>query len=76
MAVYTGMPGDHPKPATLGPSLLDPSGHRPRGGGATGQGVAVPPTTPPSRPPLSVTAIGVAVHRHKGGSALGVATQA
>ena len=42
MAVYIGVSGDHPKPATLGPSLLDPGGHRPRGGGATEQGVAVP----------------------------------
>jgi len=41
--VYTGVSGDHPKPAALGPSLPIPSGHRPRGGGATKQGVAVLP---------------------------------
>ena len=46
------------------------------GGGAIGQGVAVPPRAPPSWPPLLVTATGVAVHRHKGGGALGAATQA
>ena len=45
-------------------------------GDATRQAVAVPPRTPPSQPPLLVTATGVAVHHHKGGSALGAATQA
>jgi hypothetical protein len=34
-AVYTGVSGDHPEPAALGPSLPSLGGHRPRGGGIT-----------------------------------------
>ena len=73
MAMYTVVSGDWP---SLGCSRLSLGGHRPRGGSAIGQGVTVPPRTPPSRPPLPVTATGVAVHRHKGGGVLRAATQA
>jgi hypothetical protein len=43
MVVYTAVSGDHPKLVTLSPSLPSPVGHRPSVGGATGQGVVVPP---------------------------------
>jgi hypothetical protein len=43
IVVYTVVSCDHPKQAALGPSLPNPVRHRPRGGGATGQEVAVPP---------------------------------
>jgi hypothetical protein len=61
--VHSGS-GDQP---SLGCSRPSPGGHRLRGGGATGQGVAVPPlgqhSTASSRPPAG--------HRHRGGGATG-----
>jgi hypothetical protein len=69
MAVYTGRGGDHLHASSSG---LRPSGHRPRGGGATGQAGAVPPGKHPElllgrgRP---VTTLGVAVHRTRGDGA-------
>jgi hypothetical protein len=60
MAVYTVTSGDHPDFCYARPSL---GGHRPRGGGATEQPVAVPSG---QHATLSLPA----GHRHRGGDAL------
>ena len=71
--VYTERTGAGAHAAT---PLSSPGGHHPRGGGATGQGGGAPNRTPPSRPPLLVTATRVAVHRIGHGDAPVAAPQA
>ena len=72
-AVHTGRTGARFTSPESRPCL---GGHRPRGGGATGHTVAVPPGQLAALGLPAGTATGVAVHRTRGGGAPVAAPQA